>query len=105
MFIAVLSWFLSDEKCSEIYKTLDSKIKLDKVWHSLIKVGNNYWRGEVWRNKCLGDHNPSVLFQIVLFLNGKYFVLRRGQEHRNLKRQQGIMEIKVNGILYIKYVE
>ena len=38
----------------------------------------------LWTNGILGDHSPSALLNTVFFMNGVYFALRSGKEHRQL---------------------
>ncbi|XP_070576773.1 uncharacterized protein KIAA1958-like isoform X1 [Ptychodera flava] len=39
----------------------------------------------LWECKLLGEHNPYVLLNTMVFLNGKHFGLRNGKEHRNIR--------------------
>ena len=39
----------------------------------------------LWEKKILGDHNPKALLNTVMFMNGLYFALRSGEEHRQLR--------------------
>ena len=38
-----------------------------------------------WEKKLLGDHNPETLLNTIVFMNGFYFALRSGNEHRDLR--------------------
>ena len=40
---------------------------------------------KMWKKGQLGDRNPRVLLNTLIFLNGRNFALRSGQEHRNLR--------------------
>ena len=42
----------------------------------------------MWQNGILTVDNPKGLFNAVFFLNGKFFRLRGGQEHRSLRISQ-----------------
>ena len=42
----------------------------------------------LWESGTLGAHSPLALLNSVFFYNGLYFVLRGGDEHRNLKISQ-----------------
>ena len=35
--------------------------------------------------RILGDHNPKTLLNTIMFMNGLYFALRSGAEHRQLR--------------------
>ena len=39
----------------------------------------------LWGNKILGDHSPEALLNTIIYMNGLYFALRSGDEHRNLR--------------------
>ena len=38
----------------------------------------------MWEKKILGDDTPESLLNTIIYMNGLYFALRSGQEHRNL---------------------
>ena len=42
-------------------------------------------RGTTLGKKILGDHTPQALLNTIIFMNGVYFALRSGDEHRNLR--------------------
>ena len=42
---------------------------------------------KLWFSGALGTHCPSVLLDTLVFLAGKTFALRGGQEHRSLSRE------------------
>ena len=41
----------------------------------------------LWQKKILGDHHPNALLNTMLFMNGLYFALRSGEEHRQLRHK------------------
>ena len=47
----------------------------------------------LWGTGQLGDHNPQVLVDTVVYMNGIYFALQSGQEHRNLRFEPPQIEL------------
>ena len=39
----------------------------------------------LWEKKILGDHIPESLLNTMIYMNGLYFALRSGDEHRNIR--------------------
>ena len=39
----------------------------------------------LWEKRVLGDHSPKALLNSMMFMNGLYFALRSGAEHRQLR--------------------
>lgn len=47
---------------------------------------------KLWKLNLLGDHSPSVLLNTMVFVIGRNFALRSGEEHRSLKFSQLTVE-------------
>ena len=61
----------------------------------------------LWRNGLLGDHSPQALLNTMVFMNGLYFALRSGKEHRELRfdpSQISIVE-RAGERAYLEYTE
>ena len=39
----------------------------------------------MWQKGLLGDHNPQVLLDTIIFMNGLNFALHSGKEHQHLR--------------------
>ncbi len=61
----------------------------------------------LWNKGLLGCKTPQALVDTVLFMNGVYFALRSGSEHRQLRSEPcQIQVIEVEGQRsYLKYTE
>ncbi|XP_046544496.1 zinc finger MYM-type protein 2-like [Haliotis rubra] len=61
----------------------------------------------LWRSGQLGDRNPRVLVNTLLYLNGKHFGLRSGHEQRKLKHKNSQISLKTSpeGHEYLCYRE
>ena len=79
-----------DPSFAEFRATLDSEMK--KV--QSLGIGSKKKKAEpltieeeelLWQTGQLGDHSPQALIDTMLFMNGVYFALRSGDEHRNLQ--------------------
>ena len=61
----------------------------------------------LWSKGVLGDHSPEALLNTIIFMNGLYFALRSGKEHRDLRLNESqISLIQRNGERsFLEYVE
>ena len=59
----------------------------------------------LWSEGLLGDHSPQVLVDTMLFLAGKNFALRSGEEHRQLCFSSVQMVQKPGVLPYLLYTE
>ena len=47
----------------------------------------------LWNKGLLGDHSPQSLLNTMVFMNGLYFALRSGREHRELRFDSSQIEV------------
>jgi hypothetical protein len=47
----------------------------------------------LWEKKILGDHSPDALLNTMVYMNGLYFALRSGEEHRHLRHNPCQIEV------------
>ena len=61
----------------------------------------------LWRKKILGDSTPQSLLDTMLYMNGLYFALRGGKEHRNLRHKPSQIHLieKPGERPYLMYIE
>ena len=61
----------------------------------------------LWKEKILGDHSPQSLLNTIIYMNGLYFALRSGDEHRNLRHNPCQIQVieKPGEKSYLLYTE
>ena len=61
----------------------------------------------LWKEKILGDHSPQSLLNTIIYMNGLYFALRSGDEHRNLRHKSCQIQVikKPGEKSYLLYTE
>ena len=101
-----------DSEFAEFRTVLDSQMKRLKA----AGIGANKKKAEpitveeeeiLWQKGLLGDSNPQTLVDTMLFMNGIYFALRGGKEHRDLRHEpsQILLVEKPGERSYLKYAE
>ncbi|KAK6186295.1 hypothetical protein SNE40_008360 [Patella caerulea] len=62
---------------------------------------------QMWKCGVLGSHNPRLLVNTLIYLNGLHFSLRSGQEHRKLrfKNSQICLLTRIDGTSFLRYKE
>ena len=84
--------FFKDSDFSTFRQTLDAEMKRlkstglgskPKQAEPLTEVDEE----KLWQAKVLGDHSPQALLNTIIFMNGVYFALRSGAEHRQLRHK------------------
>jgi len=61
----------------------------------------------LWQKGILGDHTAEALLNTMVYMNGVYFSLRGGNEHRNLRHEPSQIQLFENPgeCPYLKYSE
>ena len=61
----------------------------------------------MWEKGILGDHSPQSLIDTMFYMNGLYFALRGGKEHRNLRYEASQITLieKPGDRSYLQYHE
>ena len=85
--------FFQDAEFASFRQTLDAEMKRLKS----AELGSKAKQAEplseedkekLWQTKVLGDHSPQALLNTMIYMNGVYFALRSGVEHRQLRHQR-----------------
>jgi hypothetical protein len=101
-----------DPSFAEFRATLDSEMKKTQS----LGIGSKKRQAEpltveeeelLWQTGQLGDRSPQALVDTMLFMNGVYFALRSGDEHRNLRHNPSQIELveKPGERAYLQYTE
>ena len=87
-----------DKNFSQFRKVLDSEMKrlqaagIGSVQKKAEPI--TYEEEEIlWEKGILGDGNPQALLNTMFYMNGLYFALRGGREHRNLRHQPSQIQL------------
>lgn len=61
----------------------------------------------LWKKGLLGSSNPQTLLDTILFMNGIYFALRSGAEHRQLRHDPCQIELveRPGERAYLRYTD
>ena len=101
-----------DSGFSQFQMVLDSEMKhLQSAG-----IGANHRKAEpitfgeeeiLWQKCILGDHTPQSLLNTIVYMNGLYFALRGGTEHRNLRHKPSQIQLveKFGERPYLMYTE
>ena len=102
--------FFKDKDFAEFKASLDSEMKRlqSKGLGSKRKQAEPFIVEEentLWEHGVLGDSTPESLLNTIIHMNGLYFALRSGGEHRNLRHNPCQIEVvEKNHILSIEKI-
>ena len=93
--------FFKDAEFSSFRSSLDAEMKRLQSKG----LGSNHKQAEpltvqeeeqLWEKNILGDHSPESLLNTIIFMNGLYFALRSGDEHRQLRHKPCQIQVVEN---------
>lgn len=104
--------FFRNEGFSRFRQVLDSEMKRLQV----AGIGTMQRKAEpitfeeeeiLWQKGILGGSTPQSLLDTMLYMNGLYFALRGGKEHRNLRHKPSQIQLveKPGETPYLMYIE
>jgi len=104
--------FLTDTKFKPVRDTLDAVMKRSASMglgmnHRQATVITTDMENELWDRGLLGDHNPQVLLDTMVYIIGLHFALRGRDEHRRLRFNppQITVHTSSDGRRYLEYRE
>ena len=81
-------------------------LDVEMKWLQFKGLGSNHKQAEpltvqeeLWEKKktILGDNSPESLLNTIIFMNGLYFALRSGDEHRQLRHNHCQIQVVDKG--------
>lgn len=104
--------FFKDPELNNFRRTLDSEMKrlqssgLGSI-HRQAEPISEEEENILWEKGLLGDKNPQTLLDTMVFMNGLYFALRSGNEHRQLRHNPSQIQLfeKPGERAYLRYTE
>lgn len=104
--------FLKDREFAGFRQSLDAEMKRIQSKG----IGSDHKQAEpftleeeemLWQNNILGDHTPEALLNTIIYMNGVYFALRSGDEHRQLRHNPCQIQVveRAGERPYLKYTE
>ena len=103
--------FFKDNDFSSFRSSLNAEMKrLQSKGLATLKQAEPLTEKEeelLWEKKFLGEQSPQILLNTMIFMNGLYFALRSGEEHRNLRHTPCQIEVveRQGERSYLKYTE
>lgn len=104
------------DKLGCTFKNLNSALNFQMKERASLGIGLNVKQAKVisendedylWKNGFLGNKNPEVLINTLVWVLGLNFALRAGQEHRNLRFKDSQISLGTDeeGKQYLEYTE